>query len=133
MKTVVKMFKPRFAPLVESGAKRQTVRPIAKRARDLPAIGDEFSGREWVGAPYRSKQRVLAIGTIEDIQWISITASGIALDGEPLQGDALDAFAVADGFASFAEMVAWFEANHGRLPFSGIAIFWTLQPQHTNG
>lgn len=48
----VRMFKPHFALLVESGAKAQTVRPTPKR---MPKPGDRISLRCWSGAPYRSK------------------------------------------------------------------------------
>lgn len=47
----VRMFKPQFAPLVESGKKLQTVRPTPKR---MPKPGDKISLREWTGLPYRS-------------------------------------------------------------------------------
>jgi uncharacterized protein YqfB (UPF0267 family) len=58
------MFQPRFARLVESGAKTQTIRvkSKAKHPRPLPKPGDFLSLREWEGKPYRSKQRKLAGG-----------------------------------------------------------------------
>ena len=49
----VKMFKPRFAELIRSGAKRQTIRPTPKV---LPEAGDIIDCRQWSGLPYRSKQ-----------------------------------------------------------------------------
>ena len=44
---IVKLFKPQFSPLVESGLKLQTVRPTPKR---MPKPGDRISLREWTGA-----------------------------------------------------------------------------------
>ena len=55
----VRTFKPQFAPLVKAGTKRQTIRPMPKRERDIPKEGDLESWREWTGKPYRSKQREL--------------------------------------------------------------------------
>lgn len=65
----VRLFQPRFAALVESGAKCQTVRPVPKR---MPRPGDTLSLRCWVGAPYRSKQRVLREAVVERVLPISI-------------------------------------------------------------
>lgn len=113
----VRMFKPQFAPLVESGVKCQTVRPIPKR---MPKPGDRISLRMWVGNPYRSKQRVLRAATISEVWMVDITETGIAVNSiaEPC-----DAFAVADGFRDFFELRDWFKATHG-LPFEGVVIKW---------
>lgn len=124
MKTVVKMFQPRFAPLVKSAIKRQTVRKIPKRKRDMPEVGDRFLGREWMGAPYRTKQRILIHGTVTDVQPIELSALGISINGAlALDEEAEEAFAIADGFDSYVEMEAWFAETHG-LPFKGILIKW---------
>ncbi|WP_157837108.1 ASCH domain-containing protein [Geminisphaera colitermitum] len=122
------MFKPRFAALVESGAKLQTVRPKPKR---MPQAGDAISLRCWTGLPYRSKQRVLREATISQVSEIVIAAEGISpIRVEPLgTSGALnywpspDVFAHADGFADWPEMREWFATTHG-LPFAGIIIFW---------
>ncbi len=116
----VRMFKPQFARLVESGAKRQTVRPMPMR---MPQPGDVVSLREWTGKPYRSKQRELRRTWITDVQRIAITPHGMSLDGMVASDDGRERFAQADGFAGWAEMLAWFEAEHG-LPFDGIVIYW---------
>lgn len=116
-KAFVRMFKPRFAALVERGEKRQTVRPTPKR---MPKPGDRMSLRCWTGLPYRSKQRVLCEATITATKRCEITAQGsVFLDG----GRAPKGFAKADGFRSHAEMVSWFANEHG-LPFAGVAFFW---------
>lgn len=111
------MFKPQFAPLVESGAKCQTVRPTPKR---MPKPGDHISLRCWTGAPYRSKQRVLREATITRVARCTISDQGIVyLDGE----HAPKGFAKADGFPSHCAMVNWFAEQHG-LPFVGVALYW---------
>ena len=120
MKTVVKMFQPRFAPLVKSAIKRQTVRRIPKRKRDMPEVGDRFSGREWIGKPYVTKQRPLIEGTITDVQPITIEADYITVN---TNSEPCESFAIADGFESFQDMINWFAVNH-RLPFEGILIKW---------
>lgn len=121
------MFKPQFAPLVESGAKCQTVRPVPKR---MPKAGDPISLRAWTGLPYRSKQRVLREAKLEAVKRITIHETFFWHEGNehfagaPITNpSALEEFAKADGFGSWAELVAWFKATHA-LPFHGIALYW---------
>lgn len=124
----VRMFKAQFAPLVRSGAKRQTIRPVPKGRR--PQAGDLESWREWSGKPYRSKTvelaqvRVIAVNKIEifrdgpepsDYQILS------DFNVSPALPKLADEFAQADGFKDMNEMLAWFDAQHG-LPFKGILI-----------
>jgi hypothetical protein len=119
----VRMFKERFAPLVEAGTKLNTVRPEPKRR---PVPGDITSLRVWRGEPYRSKQRILRTAMITAVRDILITENYVWYleKGERVSasGD-LDDFARRDGFADFRDMQAWFNEEHG-LPFVGIAIFW---------
>jgi hypothetical protein len=114
---IVRLFMPQFAPLVESGEKRQTVRPTPVQ---MPRVGDTISLRTWTGKPYRSKQRVLRESVITRVGRIWINWNGLVLiDGSP----ASDSFAVDDGFSSWPEMLQWFQREHG-LPFFGIVIYW---------
>ena len=124
MRTHYKMFEPQFHLDVGSGKKRQTIRPIPKRERDIPTVGDRIVCRAWLGAPYRSKVRELIQGRV--------TASGpcgigdhfaVKLDELLAEQPALDEFARADGFENWQEMAAWFNSRHG-LPFTGILIQW---------
>lgn len=119
---MVRMFKAQFAPLVESGEKRQTVRPLPKR---MPVEGAPISLRAWLGLPYRSKQRVLREATIKEVRAVLIDHNGVNLythDGAGYApGD--EQFAKQDGFGSWREMREWFEAQHG-LPFRGVLIRW---------
>lgn len=121
MSSYFRMFKPQFAPLVESGKKLQTVRPTPKR---MPKPGDKISLREWTGLPYRSKQRVLRDAIIEKVEPIRITTAGIYVSECPLGLDTEQRFAMADGFRSWVEMREWFDTTHG-LPFEGIVIHWS--------
>lgn len=103
------LFQPRFAALVQAGTKCQTIRPPRQRAIQ---VGDTLSLRQWTGKPYASKQRILRTA-------ICTAVGPIFLDCDCTD----ERLAAADGFATAAEMVAWFAATH-RLPFSGILIQW---------
>lgn len=117
----VRLFKPQFSALVESGKKLQTVRPTPKR---MPRAGDTISLRTWTGLPYRSQQRVLREAVIESVVPITIQANGqFVIDSEPRPAWEADDFAMQDGFRDANQMLVWFEAEHG-LPFEGIVIFW---------
>lgn len=123
----VRMFKPQFAPLVESGTKLQTVRPTPRR---MPKAGDTISLRVWTEKPYRSKQRVLMESTISRVSKITITEVGYEHWEEEGWGvrmnpDSLHAFAQRDGFADWPALVDWFRQTHG-LPFEGILVRWEL-------
>lgn len=113
----VRLFMPRFAPLVEAGTKLQTVRPFPKR---MPKPGDKISLRCWTDRPYRSKQRVLMESTITEVSIVDITENGIAVNS---YAEPCDEFARADGFRDFYELCDWFRETHG-LPFHGIVIRW---------
>ncbi len=129
----VRMFKPQFAPLVESGAKCQTVRPTPKR---MPKPGDRISLRMWTGKPYRSKQRVLRESEISAVERITICDTGrellVGIGNKSLNPEELNAFAAADGFRNGIELVNWFEATHG-LPFDGVVIKWHNAPDQRPG
>lgn len=116
------MFKPQFAPLVESGEKCQTVRPTPKR---MPKVGDRISLRMWTGRPYRSKQRVLRDAIITEVSMCDITEHIVAVKSYAVP---CDEFALADGFKDFFELRDWFKSTHG-LPFEGVVIKWNNNKQ----
>lgn len=128
----VYMFKPRFAPLVEAGTKRQTIRPKRKHPTK---VGDVLSLRCWEGKPYRSKQIVLRQGDVcKEVHsvWIGLVENAdhlpmvqFRLDGTVLSvatGESNE-LAKLDGFSSDVDMFVWFEIEHG-LPFEGELIRW---------
>ncbi len=122
------MFKPAFADAVKAGKKTRTVRPLPKR---MPVPGDVIDCRVWDGRPYNSRQVKLCEGAITRVNHVEIGESGIRVGPAPGQLSALSAemveqFARADGFDDFNEMLAWFEAEHGSLPFAGIVIAWEI-------
>jgi len=110
------LFKDRFAELVRTGEKRQTIREQARCK-----WGDKLSLRRWTGKPYRSKQEVLLETMCADVLDIIITETGII---NHLGGQAdHEAIAKRDGFRDWAEMREWFRNVHG-LPFNGNVILW---------
>lgn len=119
-------FKERFAPLVESGEKRQTIRQTAKGARPgMTAF--LFTGQR------TNRCRKIGEGRIIDVRPIEIGrhacsepyASILEHDGKRthLVHEGLDALGRADGFANGEEMAEWFEDQYG-LPFTGFLHEW---------
>ncbi len=104
------LFQDRFAELVRTGEKIQTIR---KKARCKP--GDDLSLRRWTGKPYRSKQETLRNAVCAGVEAVRVTEGPTSKDKE--------LFAQADGFESLAEMQDWFRKTHG-LPFEGEKIVW---------
>lgn len=119
----VRNFQPRFAPLVKSGKKRQTMRLTPKRPCDMPKAGDVESWREWTGKPYRSKQNELIKVILLSVEKIWFTGDNILVGDQIIEWrpEEMEEFAQADGFKDLKDMNDWFEKNHG-LPFEGILI-----------
>lgn len=133
----MKMFQPRFVPLVAGGVKRTTIRPKPQRPQDWPVVGDGFDARYWLGKPYRSKQKSIQRGVITSVQFVTITIDGITLcdagtdptmQPAEVRGHSLNdmnRFAKEDGFIDWFDMRTWFRNQHG-LPFTGILIEWEV-------
>lgn len=136
-------FQKRFAHLVESGEKRQTIRKRRKDGRD-PTPGCRlylFTGMRTkecrpliVQRTVESLRRMAArfgvfgsavecgavfpIKIWRDVEGAKLPHLGpndLYLDEEQL--------ARSDGFSSWSEMLDWFEKTHG-LPFKGLLIRW---------
>jgi hypothetical protein len=116
--TRIYMFQPRFAPMVESGIKCNTVRPIRKR---MPKVGEWADLRAWIGPAYRSPQRRLRLEVITGIGLVTLDYSGVMLGNRQLRD--LDQFARADGFLDWPEMLHWFNQEYS-LPFDGFITTW---------
>ncbi|MEW6490195.1 MAG: ASCH domain-containing protein [Thermodesulfobacteriota bacterium] len=113
-------FAARFAPLVESGQKRQTLRARRRDGRD-PKAGQTlhlYAGMRTQGC--RKLRQVLC----KAVRPVRVSRGGdILVAGELLALSAGEAFARADGFTDVAELVDWFDRVHG-LPFEGCLIQW---------
>jgi hypothetical protein len=120
----VKTFIPEMARQVEARTKRNTIRKMPKRLRDVPTVGQRISCREWTGRPYASQQRTLVEGAVTAVCKITITRQTISLHGIGMIETAaarMD-FAVKDGFESDEEFDAWF-LKDGPV-FEGLFIAW---------
>jgi hypothetical protein len=124
------MFRDRFAALVETDRKRQTIRPPTKRERDMPQVGDFVDCRAWIGLPYRSKQRKLHAEPrrITHVEQVHVSDEGFLIDGRLVSSERL-LWCVArdDGFRDWPDMRDWFQKEHG-LPFKGVLIRWEGKP-----
>lgn len=117
-------FQARFADLVASGAKRQTIRAYRKDRLDPKAddrlhlwTGLRQPGARKLGEATCTRATPIEIGTGGSIV-LYLPAAAVSLTERHREG-----FALADGFESAAELVAWFRNVHG-LPFRGLLIEW---------
>lgn len=123
-------FKQQFAPPILAGTKRHTVRNDRKRhARP----GEELQ----LYTGMRTRQcKLLARSICEDVVPITFwfdddpESEGIVTPGFGYPGG-LEGFAVADGFASWAELKKFWRVNHpniwqpdGSAEFKGVLIIW---------
>lgn len=122
-------FMSRFAPLVESGQKRQTIRKVRKRPIK---VGDTL----YLYTGMRTKKcRKLGEVVCSEVFGIEIDEYGCLWRDCKDHTDSLRVvyapelgyIAHDDGFRSYEEMRAWFEKIHG-LPFSGVLIRWDAPP-----
>ncbi len=132
------MFQPRFAALVESGQKLQTIRPWRARMIDTGDIADL---RAWIGLPYRSKQRKLRESMVCEKQPINVSVKEgrsfritnvcLGYDSAGIGSAAVEALAKADGFSSAEEFYEFFASTYAKrtpfglhLDFHGQLIRW---------
>ncbi len=120
------MFQPRFARSVENGSKPHTIRKKRKRAI---RVSDRLDLREWLGKPYRSKQRKLRAAPCVDVKaikiWLTRGFIFIRVGREQFTETQMHLLARCDGFTNASEMVDWFTQTHG-LPFHGQLIKWLV-------
>lgn len=110
MRTFLFNFKKQFAPLVEAGTKRQTVRAKRKDGR-IPVPGD--TAKCYTGLRTSATRLLVSAPVIEaspvliDFKERTLSVNGTRLDAaQSLQ------FARADGFESFIQMLHWFEDTY---------------------
>ncbi len=122
-------FQKQFAPLVESGAKCQTIRAYRKRPFK---VGDKL----YLYTGMKTKScRKLGEATCSEIRRFTIDGDltslrqTVEIEIDNLHADAFEV-AKADGFKDEIEMASWFGAIYG-LPFTGQLIKW--DPEHGAG
>ena len=116
-------FKKQFAPHVESGRKRQTIRAYRKDGRD-PKPGQRlylYTGMRTKECRKLKEAECKATAPIE--LGTGQLGDGIILNGRELDGVDRARVSRADGFACASEMLKWFKRVHG-LPFKGLWIQW---------
>lgn len=125
------LFEDRFADLVKSGAKKQTIRSLR---RQPPAVGDRLE----LYQPHPTLQRQLIRDDVvcTSVQPIRIykdrpTWTGVELDGKYLILAEIRRLALADGFATTMDFLRHFERKG--LPFEGLLIKWTQQAHTQEG
>ena len=113
-------FKKQFAPLVESGVKRQSIRADRKDGRN-PHAGETL----YLYTGQRTKYcRKLREETCLSVENIAIEPGyRIAVGVRELSVREVNQMTKADGFATFLEFFDFFRAVHG-LPFYGKLIKW---------
>ena len=112
-------FKKQFAPLVESGAKRQTIRAKRRDGRN-PHPGDTL----YLYTGLRTKQcRKIGTAICTDVREVVIAGNWPILSGRHLLMAEANDLAIKDGFSGYEAMTTFFEKEHG-LPFWGLLIEW---------
>ena len=113
-------FQARFAPLVERGIKRQTIRAYRRDGRN-PAPGSTL----YLYTGMRTKNcRLLAEHVCKAARRLEFNSMGaLAIDGVGVAGQGLEREAIRDGFRDFDEMQQWFREHYG-FPFQGLLIQW---------
>jgi hypothetical protein len=121
-------FKAQFADQVKNLEKRQTIRARGKRRP--PRVGEPlmlYTGMRQVGCHKLLDAVCTSVEPISMSIRTRLVKMPRPLGVEPiwtfLDDDELEAFAIADGFASADAFFAWFAENHGDT-FSGYVIKW---------
>ena len=98
-----------------SGAKRQTIRAVRKRAI---AAGDKLY-LYWKQQSPKDCEK-LGEATCTSVKPIKISYGAVYCN---IPIASLESFAIADGFDNWDDLVQYFEKNYG-LPFEGVLIQW---------
>lgn len=131
-------FQDRFVPLIESGQKRQTIRPIRKRndiypgcklylftglrnknckriiAKNCKIITKEISRKNWLRKPYV---------VCKSVDKIKIGLRDIFINEKELMGCDMFSLAYKDGFENYTDFYFFFKKQYG-VPFEGVIIKW---------
>ena len=112
-------FKAQFAPLVETGIKRQTIRADRKRhARPGEAL------QLYTGMRTKACRKLLTPDPIcLSVEPVLIDEARIRIGDHWLSENERNQLAIADGFANWGECFRFFRDVHG-FPFRGVLIKW---------
>jgi hypothetical protein len=109
-------YQKQFAPKVEDGSKRQTIRAKRKRPFKRGDVLYHYTGMRTKGCRKLGESRCAMVIDI------TITKRGIKLE-DHVSGPPQEEIAQNDGFTDFNAMRDWFGKTHG-LPFHGQLIRW---------
>lgn len=117
-------FKKEFAPRVESGEKRQTIRRNRRDGR-RPQTGDTV--KCYTGLRTRAA-RLLRVAPVTECLSVrmDIDERVVVVDGRLLNRDEAHAFARADGFESLSWMFFWFRDQYHSQVFEGFCVRWEV-------
>jgi hypothetical protein len=117
-------FKSRFASLVESGAKLQTVRAHRKDGK-IPNAGD--IAKLYTGLRTREARLLKEAKVFECFPVHFDLEKGqraIISNGIRLHAGEMNSFARLDGFEHSTEMLDWFESTYQTNEFDGFCVRW---------
>jgi len=117
-------FKERFAEKVRDGSKCQTVRG----QRDRHARPGEPL-QLYTGQRTKQCEKLIADPLCLSVEEIVINSDLVVISGWTLPTNRQEGFAIADGFESYAEFLAFFAETHG-FNFEGVLIKWEPQLDH---
>lgn len=112
-------FPAALVPEITSGRKNRIIAALPASGL-LPPIGSRV--QLYCGSG-RKDRALIAQGRICAVQPLLLWGDLMAVDGHELSAAEADAFALAEGFASFAQLKAWCQQHHA-LPFSGYLAQW---------
>jgi hypothetical protein len=117
-------FKRQFAAAVETGAKRQTIRATRKDNK-RPQVGDVaccYTGLRTASTRHLVDAPVVRCRALR----IDYEGNGsLVIDGDLIAGQDREAFAKADGFATWWDMLTFFKDQHMQATFEGWCVEWS--------
>lgn len=122
MATFLLNFKKQFAPAVEDGSKRQTIRQHRKDGKRIQP-GDTlklYTGLRTRGARLLRTSKAVRVRGVQ----LHTSSRQLILDGQLLDMSEKTEFARADGFASFSAMVDFFRDQYQLETFEGFCVEW---------
>jgi len=123
-------FNRRFMENIVSGKKRQTIRATRKHMDQPGDIMHLYTGLRTKGTILLGRVTCTSVDRVEI--W-KVWANGdseahVKVSGIELHGAVREAFAKADGFPNWAEMVTFWQIKN-RLPFDGHVYRWNEVPK----
>jgi hypothetical protein len=117
-------FKRQFAAAVETGVKRQTIR-ATRKDRKRPQVGDMaccYTGLRTASTRHLVDAHVVRCRSV----FIDCADNGtLIIDGELIAGPDREAFAQADGFATWWDMLSFFKEQYMQATFEGWCVEWS--------